>query len=197
VLLAIAGLLGSKARGAITFHQLDDFQGGTTMNWGQGVNATIPTAWMGSGGPTGPGDGFIENTSTGTFGGSSKQIMSIRISLRGTTSAAFSTTTPFDLPADLTWHHAVFDLDAAHMSVVPFTGSGTIDDTLANVFEMRILSAAGGPSITGDPIQSTLDVDNILATQVPEPVTGLTAVTVGAGGFLLHGGKLARRPPSA
>ena len=58
VLLSFAG-----SAGAITLGQVDDFQGGTTMNW---VNGASAVALVNSGGPGGANDAYIQVTATGS-----------------------------------------------------------------------------------------------------------------------------------
>jgi len=102
----------------------------------------------------------------------------IRITIRegtgGSTTPGYSSTTPFNLPGDGTWHHAVFLLDAANLTGVNTPQPLATD--LANVKEFRIL-ASTTPSTVGDLLTAQLGVDNIAA--VPEPQSLLLAIAAG------------------
>ena len=68
------------------------------------------------------------------------------------------------------WTSTVFELnDSALIQVLGngCTGSDTVAQVLANVTELRILSASGGAAWAGDAIIATLGVDNITASTVP------------------------------
>ena len=70
-----------------------------------------------------------------------------------------------NLPADGLWYSVAFDLTASDMSLV--SGALSLNDVLAGVDELRILSAAGGPTNLGDSIVANLGVDNIRAVPAP------------------------------
>ncbi len=99
--------------------------------------------------------------------------LSIRIGLRssfGLGSSGFSSTTPYTLAADGTWHQATFLLDAASLTRINST-TLSLDALLSHVGELRILDS-NTPSLTGTPITSQLGVDNVRAEAVqavPEP----------------------------
>jgi hypothetical protein len=95
--------------------------------------------------------------------------LSMRIAFRDTTAngaPGYVSTVPFSLPADSTWHHAVFSLASSAMT--PINSPPISFDTLmaGQELEMRILDSAS-PSLNGDIIVSTVGIDNI--TAVPEP----------------------------
>jgi len=106
--------------------------------------------------------------------------LSMRVALKLGTgpTPGFVTTTAFDLPPDGEWHHAVFLLDADHLTRLGST-TLTLDELLSNTGELRILSSEQ-PSFFGDFIAAQVGVDNILAGAVPEP-TGLTLSLVALG----------------
>ncbi len=92
----------------------------------------------------------------------------IRIAIReGTGSATtpgYASTTPFILPADGQWHHAVFALNAA--SLTGFNSPQSLSFDLAHVNDFRILESSA-PSGVGDVATAQIGVDNV--TAVPEP----------------------------
>lgn len=69
------------------------------------------------------------------------------------------------VPDDGQWHAASFLLDVSEMTQV--AGTGTLSAVLAEVTQMRILSAVAGPTWVGDQIAGQLGVDAISITQVP------------------------------
>jgi PEP-CTERM motif len=78
----------------------------------------------------------------------------------------YSSTTPFDLPADGAWHHVDFGIDAASLTAIG--GPSPLDVFLQNVVEFRILHSVA-PALDGDSITANLGVDNITPVGVPEP----------------------------
>lgn len=62
-LLALVLFIFPRPADAITLGQVDDFQGGTTMNWLNGASAV---ALVNSGGPAGANDAYIQVTATGS-----------------------------------------------------------------------------------------------------------------------------------
>jgi hypothetical protein len=94
--------------------------------------------------------------------------LSMRVAIREGTGTAstpgYASTTPFILPADDQWHHAVFDLDTA--SLTGFNSPQLLSVDLANVKDFRILESAA-PSGVGDMVTAQIGVDNV--TAVPEP----------------------------
>jgi hypothetical protein len=69
------------------------------------------------------------------------------------------------VPNDGQWHAASFVLDVSEMTQV--NGPDSLPAVLAEVTQMRILSAEAAPSWTGDQIAGQLGVDAISITQVP------------------------------
>lgn len=195
----------SPAAHAVTLAQIDDFEDGSTQNWGGASPQNIPT-----GGPLGLNDNYFEITATsGSSGGKltthnrtqwlgdylAAGVTEIAMDLKGFSSPgsanlsirfAFKTgtgsgdpgyvsTTAFSLPIDGLWHHAVFSL--ADMTAV---GSpAPLNTVLAGPAEVRILHAAADNTVHGDNIVGKFGVDNIQAA--PEPTTtGLLALGMGA-----------------
>jgi PEP-CTERM motif len=95
--------------------------------------------------------------------------LKIRIAMKsGTlrTDPGYTSTTPFDLPADGAWHHADFGIDAASLTAIG--GPTPLSTFLQNVIEFRILHSFA-PALDGDSIAANLGVDNITPVGVPEP----------------------------
>jgi hypothetical protein len=61
-----------------------------------------------------------------------------------------------------------FGLSSSDLSLI--IGSSSMTEALENVEELRILSAAGGPSFRGDRISGSLGIDNITAVPVPAAI---------------------------
>jgi len=193
VALVVCGLLMPRAARGITCGQADDFEDGTTMGWTEGFLSPNPPTNVANGGPSGVGDNYLRNTSSGGFGAGSKLVMfntlqwtgdylaagvtrieadmanfgatalSMRIAIEGS-ATRFGSTTAVALPADGQWHSVTFDVTSADLSLIG--GLATLNAVLANVQTLRILSAATGPSWQGDTIAATLGVDNITAVVV-------------------------------
>ncbi|NND59853.1 MAG: hypothetical protein HKN49_06245 [Gammaproteobacteria bacterium] len=70
----------------------------------------------------------------------------------------WSTTTAQPVPADGSWHSFVFVIDESTMTQV--SGSATLQEILAQVTEVRVLSNANGPSCAGEQAASTVGFDD-------------------------------------
>jgi hypothetical protein len=198
-------LAATHSRATVSFGQIDTFQDGTTMNWDEGVSSPNPPTNVATGGPAGAGDRFLENISSGGFGAGSKMIMfnevqwtgnyiaagvdrittqmanlgsgtlHMRIALRGGPgSTLYGSTVATDLPADGVWRVVTFDL--TNSALTNIGGSDNLIQVLGSVSEVRILSAIGGPSFNGDPIQGALGVDNILGRDIANFVLRITNI---------------------
>jgi len=193
-LLAFLFIAAPLTAHALTLGQIDNFQGGTALNWqtGHGPGSTVAT-----GGPAGAGDQYLQVVSTGTGGTDSRLVifnstqwvgnytgagittismdldnfsaspLSIRLALFVNAATGYSSTTPFTLAANSGWQHATFTLSAANFTAI---GAPTAFNTLLSNFtgQLRILDSSA-PSIKGDDIAATLGADNIQA--IPEPST--------------------------
>lgn len=91
----------------------------------------------------------------------SSLMMRIAISTPGVPATWYASTNAFALPNDDQWYLVSFGLTAADLTLVQ--GTGTLNDVLANVTELRLVSAAGGPNFRGDALVATLNVDNLKA----------------------------------
>ena len=197
--LLSAFLAVCPARAGVVLNQRDTFTTNTN-NWREPSKSPNPPFWISSGGPLGGNDGYIENDSTGESGAGSRQVMLnnsqwtgnyvaagvtritadfmnvfgtplfMRVTLRSL-ATTYSSIDAFEVPIDGQWHHAVFDFNEAHMGPTPATGSDSLATVMSGVIEMRLLSAIDGPNLMGDPILAGVGVDNVFATQAPEPAS--------------------------
>lgn len=199
MMVALSALLArpSVASAQIISGQVDDFQDGTVFNWQEGASPNPPTN-IATGGPAGAGDMYLQNISSGTSGAGSKLVMfnnvqwtgnyfstavtqitadmanfgtlalHMRLALESISGTRYGSTTPQTLVADGgIWHPVTFNLTASGMSLI--SGTDPLNTALTNVTQLRVLSAAAGPSFTGDIIAGNLGMDNFRAVAVPEP----------------------------
>ena len=76
LLMCGIGWRAPAARASINFGQIDTFTDGTTMGWSEGTASPNPPTNVAAGGPDGAGDAYLQNVSSGGFGGAgSKQAM--------------------------------------------------------------------------------------------------------------------------
>ena len=198
VLLAL--LLFTLPARAISLGQIDTFQDGTTMNWGNGPFAP-PIINFNTGGPGGAGDRYIQMTADGSGPGGRLTIfnvdqwagnfiaagvttleidlnnqsavsLSIRIAFKSQISqdSPGYLSAPMFLPANSGWQHFSISITAAN--VVAVGGPTAYNTFFTAVAEMRIIHEVGTANLNGDPVTGALGIDNIRA--VPEPtVTAL------------------------
>ena len=210
VLALLAGIAFSHHARAIAFGQVDTFQNGTTQGWEEGGVSPNPPTNIATGGPAGAGDRYLQNISSGGSGGGSRMVMFnaaqwtgdyltrgidrisaqlanfgsttlyMRVAIRGgSSSSVYCSSSPFIVPPDGQWRSANFDLTAAAMTNVG--GANTLQEVLSNVIEVRILSAIGGASFTGDPTAATLGIDNITARDIANRIVRITDITINNG----------------
>lgn len=210
--LVVATLMDLPRAHAITLGQVDDFEDGTGLGWVNGTSAPDPSniATGGPAGAgdnflqvtsDGAGAGgklvtfnqkqwignYLQAGVTGieldlkNFGTTP---LSIRLALKtGSGSAAgYVSKTPFALPADSEWHHAVLALDAVSLTRVN-SSTLTLAALLAKPGELRLIHSTTVKS-TGDQLTGKLGIDNIRA--VPEPASVLLASTALAACLLLR-----------
>lgn len=72
--VSVCCLFGS-AEAAITLNQVDDFQNGSTTGWSEGGPSPNPPSIVTSGGPSGTGDKYLFNISSGGSGAGSRQVI--------------------------------------------------------------------------------------------------------------------------
>ena len=175
---------------AVVLNQVDTFQDGTAQGWNPTGVTNIPT-----GGPAGASDNFIQVSSGtfGTFPNlatknsdarwignyTSAGVTKLEIDLRNLQTTALeiravlfntntnraTSTVAFNLPVDSNWHHAIFSIQAADLTVV--SGAAPLSTILGNVTQIMFREDTGGPSSGGSNISSQMGLDNISAT--PEP----------------------------
>lgn len=188
---AITALAGSPAA-AISLGQVDDFQGGTTSNWGGG---SFPTN-IATGGPAGSGDRYLQISASSFHLGANNQAqwagdytaagvtglrlslnnmgpdpVALRISLFGPGNTTFTTTDEIVVAPGSGWITAQFAIDDT--SLTRTLGTATLEATLAAVTRLLLRHDDDPISEPGlaNPVSATLGIDNI--TAVPEPASGL------------------------
>jgi hypothetical protein len=185
-------LLLPSAAFAITSGQVDNFENGTTMSWREGPFSPNGPQNITTGGPAGVNDNYLRNVSSGqAFTAGGKMIMfntaqwtgnyvaagvtsiqismanfgetplAMRIALEGNTSE-WGSVNAFALPADGQWYTHTFGLGAGELSLI--AGASSLNDALAAVTTLRILSRGDGPGWNGDEVAGILGVDNITAS---------------------------------
>jgi hypothetical protein len=171
-------------------------------------NPPIPPNQIPSGGPLGAGDGFLQITASEPFGAGSRVVAingaqwagnylaagvnAIGVDLQNQGATPLTVRFLFEdplgapptdeavtafgafLPAHSPWLHFLFPVDAA--SLVPQIGN--VNALLANVTLLRIINSTAPDE--ADSLQGVLGVDNITASNVPEPATMVLMIS-GAG----------------
>jgi len=198
---AVLACLSFGSSFAISFGQIDDFEDGTAQGWDEGNPSPNPPVNIASGGPAGAGDHYLQNVSSGGFGPGSRMIMFnqaqwsgdyvaagvsrivmwvanfgaadlyVRVAFQGG-STIYASTNAHVIPPGGVWQQVTFELTTTELTL--FSGSQSLATALANVTEMRILSAAAGPTWYGDNVAGTMGVDGVEAsssTVATEPST--------------------------
>jgi len=196
--LLITTVLISTASG-IAPNQYDNFEDGTTQDWGSGANNPNPPTNNTSGGPAGANDNYLLATSTGSAGAGGKLVLinstqwtgdyltagvqfvsmyiknfgvttlSMRIALQGP-GGAFWSINPIVVDASSDWQPITFSVQPASL-----TGGANVNSTLSGVTSFRILHSLTG-GFSGDRIAAQIGLDNISAASQPLPVE-LTSFT--------------------
>lgn len=193
--LVAAGLLaGTSSALAVTVGHVDDFQDGTTQDWGAGFPHPDPPYNEADAGPTGAGDNALHVVANGGTGAGSRLafynqggnwtgdytaagVTAIRADFKVLGTAPLALRVAFDGPggrwasadaitlaADDAWHTLEFPVTAADLASA---GGADVTTTLAGVNTVRILHNDSGPAWRGLAIDTDLLVDNV--TVVPEP----------------------------
>lgn len=200
--MTMLALAVGTARAAVALHQTDNFQDGTVMNWGGGdVVSNVSTGGpSGAGdrylqivskGGFSAGSKLAADNSVQWFGNyqaagvneltvdllspaSNGINLPIRVVIFGPTGGRLTSTTPFLLPDDGAWHHAVFPIGPSDL--VNVSGTDTYSSAIAGVSNLMLRYDDSPPSPGGTTFAGTLGLDNITAASVPEPSTlGLLA----------------------
>lgn len=195
--------LASSAH-AISFGQSDDFQDGTTQNWANGgVPGAPPVLNIGTGGPGGAGDKFMQISSTGSGAGSrltvfnrdqwlgnyiSTGVTAIEVDLNNFSDIALSVRIAFKSdagPGSSGFLSLPFILNAgsgwqhALFTISPATmiaigGPADFNTFFSGNFEeIRIINEVGTNDLNGDRVIGQLGIDNVHA--VPEPTSFVLA----------------------
>jgi len=203
VLAAAAGICAFSCGSAfgVTLGQVDDFESGLTSGWFEGSPSPNPPITATEGDNT-----FLRNVASGGVGGGSRQAMfnidqwagdyvsagvtrvtmdvrnsgnfaiTVRLAFQSFLGGRTATNDSIFLAAGSGWETVTFDL--LDQTLVENTDS--LLDTLTRVQQMRIVASAE-PDFRGDPIPSTLDVDNIRALPSPGAAALLALGAVAAG----------------
>ena len=182
LLLALLSMLGISEASGKTL-QVDDFQDGTTQGWKSGAANPNPPLWEPSGGPEGPGDGYLRIESNGADGSggnlvafntdqwagdyTAAGIVAVRAELRNLgdtdlvirlliegSGGSFLTAAAASLPAGGGWQRAVWPTR-------PLSGGGNPGQVLSGVTKLRILHAP--TSEATEPLVAVLGVDDVTA----------------------------------
>lgn len=214
--LAVSVTLSTPAR-AVSLSQVDNFQAGTTLNWGGATTSSAPNQ-----GPAGAGDTalFLSapnrvvtfNTMqwTGNYAsaGVTKLVMDIRqananlasMQMRiGIANGTFGpngdgdtyvTSAAVAVPNDGAWHRIAFDIRPSDFSPtsVNTNPAPSAAAALASVTHLRILHNPGANDFRGAQVGADFYLDNIRG--VPEPTSGALTALAGLGMLSRRRGRL-------
>ncbi|MDD5198766.1 MAG: hypothetical protein PHC88_03105 [Terrimicrobiaceae bacterium] len=197
---------------AVTPGQIDTFETGTTLSWANGGVVPQPILSTGGPDGIGDHFLDITANGSGAGGkltvfnhaqwlgdyigqaisGISMDLenlgattLTIRIAFKQTTSGSSPgyLSEGFDLPADASWHRAVFSITPESLTAIGGPSSFSAFFTNGEA-ELRIINEVGATNLNGDPIASHLGVDNIQA--VPELDATALALSAACGAFLIR-----------
>ena len=209
VAVVLAHLAGPNAH-AVTIGDVDTFSSGLA-GWQKGqVNATFLSV-ASSGGPAGDGDAYMRSVADGSssFGrltvfnqaqwnstfldsgvtairmdllNSGTVPLQVRLALRNSSGAGFISSSPVPLGVGGGWQS--FDFPVTQAALTSVGSPGSYPSFLASGFAFRIVHATSTANLNGNPVVSTLGIDNI--TAVPEPSTYCMALAgLACGGYSL------------
>ncbi|MDB5354920.1 MAG: hypothetical protein JWN24_1373 [Phycisphaerales bacterium] len=195
--IAALAFAGGAARATIALNQIDDFQNGTTMNWSGGdLVSNVSTGGPAGGGDKylqivsngGFGGGsklatdntvqWIGNYQAAGVNELTIDLLSppsnginlpIRVVIFGPTGGRLTSITPFALPDDGAWHHAVFPIGPSDL--VNVSGTDSYASTITGVQRLMFRYDDSPASSGGTTFAGTLGLDNIKAAAIPEPST--------------------------
>lgn len=202
---AIACALLPQHADAIDFGQVDDFQDGTTRQWEEGGPSPNPPTNIATGGPSGAGDRYLQNVSSGGGGAGSRMVMFntgrwtgnyiakgvdrisaqlanfgtttlyMRVAIRGGSNSSVYCT---NSPVVLPPNAPwrSANFDLTDATMTNVGGGNTLEEVLSNVIEVRILSAIGGVTFAGDPIAGVLGIDNITARDIANRIVRISDI---------------------
>ena len=185
-------MFGNNINSQITDTQIDNFEDGTVQNWLEGSSSPNIPLNIADGGPSGVGDNYLQNISSGGDEAGSRMVMFNKVQWKGDYISAgvteismymknfgttnlemrlafdgsggkFSSTNSVSLLAESGWQIMVFSTEPSDLTEVGGTDASA---TLGSVTELRILHSAT-PNWRGASIVATLGVDNISASEIP------------------------------
>lgn len=203
-LVCALALLATPAA-AITLGQIDTFEDDGTASWRRGAASSNHPANIASGGPDGATDNYLHQISTGTGTADSRMAMfntaqwagdyegagvgairmmvnnmgdttlHLRVGIEGgpgdTQYVSFESAV---IAPGSGWTQVVFGLGDGDIAVA--FGADSREQVLADVTELRLLSATGGFSWIADRLAGVLGVDDIEAIAIAVP-TGESGVS--------------------
>ena len=203
-IIAFGLILFAGSANAIVVGQLDNFEDGTLQDWNNGGAGAPPVLNIGTGGPAGVNDNFMQVTSDGSGAGQfltvfnrsqwlgdylSAGVTAIEMDLRNLGSVSLTIRLGFKDaagPGGVGYLSSGFTLAAGsgwqHVtflinpaSMIAVGGPDAFNTFFASdVQEMRIINETGTSNLNGNAITGQLGVDNIHA--VPEPSAALLTV---------------------
>jgi len=188
-------MFGNNINSQITNIQTDNFEDGTVQNWLEGSSSPNLPLNIADGGPSGVGDNYLQNISSGGEEAGSRLVMFNTVQWKGDYISAgvtdismymknfgtpnlemrlafdgsggkYSSTNSVSLSAGSGWQIIVFSTEPSDLTSVGGTDASA---TLGNVTELRILHNAT-PSWRGASIVASLGVDYISASEIPVSV---------------------------
>jgi hypothetical protein len=208
-------LIFARPAGAIVVGQTDDFQDGTTLNWGNGgLTGAVPVTNIDTGGPAGAGDHYIQVTADGSGVGGrltcfnrdqwlgdyvAGGVTSIEVDLLNQSAVNLSIRLAFktgpgngvqgylSLPMPLVVGSGWqhFTISLAPADLIPIGGPAPWQTFF--IGEVRFIHEVGATDLNGTNVVGQLGIDNIHA--VPEPTTTMLMT----GGLLALAAGLVRR----
>jgi hypothetical protein len=208
IVVTLGALAQPSPAAPIDVGQIDDFQDGTTQGWGSGAANPNPPINAADAGPEGIGDHSLLITSSGEIGFPGSNFVAfnmsqwagdyltpevdpivmdvnnvgiadldLRLAFNGP-GGWFASAVAVPLNVDSGWQEVGFPIGTADLTSDFVEGGFDVDATLADVTELRLLSAAS-PNFRGDTIAAQLLVDNIAVPEPSRPVllaAGLSAL---------------------
>ena len=188
----------AAAAGAVVRGATDTFEDGTTNGWSTGFQNPLQPVNVGSGGPAGAGDNYLQASASGLAGPGGRLVVIGGPQWRGDYLAAGVTaitmdvrnfgpsevslrlyfaganlgsglTQAFVLPAGGDWQAVNFSL----ASLLP-NGLAALPELTA-VTDLRLYHDAGAPQFPGENIAAPVGIDNVAAVPEPAPAALLTS----------------------
>jgi len=194
MIMLVAVLTYSVASAQIFPGFVNDFEDGTTQGWSNGGSSPNPPANIPDGGPSGTGDAFLEEVSSGTVGPGSRMVifntdsdwlgdytglvneisfdaktptnedLFIRLAIEGGSDETTISSTTA-VTVPAQSDWASYSLDMDPTSFTIIGGANSVTEVLADVTEIRIIHNEN-PSFIGASINATLHLDNIFVAGI-------------------------------